>query len=322
MAKPRFVRSLLSFHCKDTDIFEKIWWFGEKNVILSAKSVLILEHTFTEEERKRWNDIIIGCFRKFVEICEQHGLTYYCVGGTAIGCVRHEGLIPWDDDIDVGMPRPDYDRLLEIAQETDFGAYDLVTPYSKGYYPYFFGKFCDARTKLIENERVPCMYGAYIDVFPIDGTAPTREEAAGMVRLFKRWSNKIDAVLTLMTIREWLSLALKPKEWGRMAWHAAGRLMGRERLRMLIINRLERIVRKYPYEESPYVVNYGGAWGEKEVHPREWIFPLIRGRFEGMEVNLPGDYDRYLRQIYGDYMQLPPEEKRVSQHRHAMVELY
>ena len=143
-----------------------------------------MEYVFTEEERKRWNDILIGCLHRFIEICEKHNLTYFCVGGTVIGTVRHGGLIPWDDDIDVAMPRPDYDRFLEIAKTENMGDYEVASPEMKGY-PYFFSKFCDANTSLIELENVPCLYGVYIDIFPIDGTAPTKEEAGKLMRKFR-----------------------------------------------------------------------------------------------------------------------------------------
>ncbi len=280
-----------------------------------------MEHVFTTEERQRWNDILMGCLHRFMDICEQYGLTYYCVGGTVIGAVRHRGFIPWDDDIDVAMPRPDYDKLLQIAKDHDFGGYELATPSMEGY-PYFFSKFCDANTSLVELEKVPCLYGVYIDVFPIDGTAPTKREAEQIMRRFKRINNKINAVLSHLTLKEYLSLVLQPKEWGRMAMQTAAFILGRENVRRWLIGALERIAAKYDYNQSTYIVNYGGAWAEKEIHPKEWIFPLTTKHFEDVDVYIPGDYDRYLRQMYGDYMQLPPEEKRVSHHDHYFVDLY
>lgn len=280
-----------------------------------------MEYVFTEEERKRWNDILIGCLHRFIEICEKHNLTYFCVGGTVIGTVRHGGLIPWDDDIDVAMPRPDYDRFLEIAKTENMGDYEVASPEMKGY-PYFFSKFCDANTSLIELENVPCLYGVYIDIFPIDGTAPTKEEAGKLMRKFKRINNKINATLSRLSLREYLSLLMNPKEWGRVVFQTLGLVCGREKIRKELLRRLERIARMYNYDSAKNVANYGGAWGEKEIHPKEWVIPLTKKRFEDTEVFIPGNYDLYLRQMYGDYMQLPPVEKRVSHHYHAFVDLY
>ena len=69
----------------------------------------------TKELQPKWNAVIVDVFAAFIRICEQYGLRYFCAGGTAIGAVRHQGMIPWDDDIDVFMPRPDYDRFLALA---------------------------------------------------------------------------------------------------------------------------------------------------------------------------------------------------------------
>ena len=276
---------------------------------------------FSEEERKRWNEILLRCLHKFTDICKEYGLTYFCVGGTVIGAVRHGGLIPWDDDIDVAMPRPDYERFLEIAKTTDLCGFEVASPDMKGY-PYFFSKFCDANTSLIELEEVPCLHGIYIDVFPIDGTAETKEEAEKIMRRFKRWNNKINATLSRLSVKEYLGLALIPKEWGRMFFQTLGFILGRENIRRFLIRKLDSIAKEYDYESSAYIVNYGGAWAEKEIHPKEWIFPLTKKKFEDTEVYIPGNYDSYLRQMYGDYMQLPPEEKRISHHKHAFVDLY
>lgn len=278
------------------------------------------EMEFTQEQRTKWNASIIGCLRKLMEICEEHHLTYYCIGGTAIGAVRHNGLIPWDDDIDVGLPRPDYDRLVEICRDKDLGDYELATP-ERRYYPCTFAKLCDRRTTLVERKGVPCVYGLYVDVFPIDGTAPTKEGAVKLMKKYRRLTNKIDAVLTHYTIGEYLSLALKPREWGRMAVQTAGVLLGRERVRKIIVRRADKLARRYDYATAKNLVNYNGCYGSREIFPREWAETQTEHLFEGMMVKIPVNSDAYLRNVYGDYMQLPPVEKRVCQHNHVFFDL-
>ena len=280
-----------------------------------------MEYQFSEEDKKRWNDILTGCLHKFEEICEAHQLTYFCVGGTVIGAVRHGGMIPWDDDIDVAMPRPDYDRFLQLCKTIDLGHYELATPEMKGY-PFFFSKFCDKDTSLIEIENVPCLYGIFIDIFPIDGTSSDKAEATQMMKNFKRISNKIDATIAHLTFGEYLSLLFQPKQWGRMAFQTAAFLLGRENIRKRLINKLNAIATSHDFNASQYIANYGGAWAEKEIHPKEWILPLTKKHFEDTEVYIPGNYHEYLTQMYGDYMQLPPVEKRISHHNHAFVDLY
>ncbi len=274
----------------------------------------------TPEQRTQWKAIITGCLQQFITLCEEHRLTYYCVGGTAIGAVRHQGLIPWDDDIDVAMPRPDYDRFLELCKRQDLGDYELATPERKGY-PCHFAKLCDRRTTLIEKRDVPCVYGLYIDIFPIDGTAPDMAEAKRLLRKYKQWNNKLDAALTRHTLRQYLALALKPKEWGRMAVQTAAVIIGRERVRRYIIHRLDSMARQYDYTTATLVANYDGAYREREIFPKAWTDTLCDKPFEHLTVKLPGNYDAYLKNIYTDYMQLPPEEQRVCHHLHDYLDL-
>lgn len=274
----------------------------------------------TPEQRTQWKAIITGCLQQFITLCEEHRLTYYCVGGTAIGAVRHQGLIPWDDDIDVAMPRPDYDRFLELCKRQDLGDYELATPERKGY-PCHFAKLCDRRTTLIEKRDVPCVYGLYIDIFPIDGTAPDMAEAKRLLRKYKQWNNKLDAALTRHTLRQYLALALKPKEWGRMAVQTAAVIIGRERVRRYIIHRLDSMARLYDYTTATLVANYDGAYREREIFPKAWTDTLCDKPFEHLTVKLPGNYDAYLKNIYTDYMQLPPEEQRVCHHLHDYLDL-
>lgn len=275
---------------------------------------------FTLEQRTKWNAAIIGCMHKLKDLCEEHHITYYCIGGTAIGAVRHSGLIPWDDDIDVGLPRPDYERFVEICRNSDLGDYELATPERK-YYPCTFAKLCDRRTTLVERKGVPCVYGVYIDVFPIDGTAPTKEEAEKMMRKYRRLTNKIDAVLTHYSPMRFLALATQPREWGRMATQIAGMLFGRERIRKYIVHKAEQIAKKYDYATAKNLINYNGCYGSREIFPREWAETQCDHQFEDMIVKLPANCDAYLRNVYGDYMQLPPVEKRVCQHDHAFFDL-
>ena len=274
----------------------------------------------TPEQRTQWKAIITGCLQQFITLCEEHRLTYYCVGGTAIGAVRHQGLIPWDDDIVVAMPRPDYDRFLELCKRQDLGDYELATPERKGY-PCHFAKLCDRRTTLIEKRDVPCVYGLYIDIFPIDGTAPDMAEAKRLLRKYKQWNNKLDAALTRHTLRQYLALALKPKEWGRMAVQTAAVIIGRERVRRYIIHRLDSMARQYDYTTATLVANYDGAYREREIFPKAWTDTLCDKPFEHLTVKLPGNYDAYLKNIYTDYMQLPPVEQRVCHHLHDYLDL-
>ena len=274
----------------------------------------------TPELQPRWNAVILDVLRFFTELCRKHGLTYYCCGGTAIGAIRHEGFIPWDDDIDVFMPRPHYDRFIQIASTADLGCYELVTAYNKADYPLFFAKLCNKNTTLIEKADTPCVVGLHIDIFPIDGAPDDVAAAQAMEARFRKTKNKLEAICTHSTFGEYLRLLTMPKEWGRFVRKTVG-FFFRRAYREHLLRQLADISYQYDYDSSTIVAVYCGSYGPKEVFPKEWLRGTVPFPFEGLSVDLPTGYDQYLRQYYGDYMQLPPEEKRIAHHRKAYFNL-
>ena len=275
----------------------------------------------TPQEQPRWNAVINGVLRQYIAICKEHHLTYFCCGGTAIGAVRHQGMIPWDDDVDVFMPRPDYDRFIQIVSQQLPEGLELVTPYNKKDYHLFFAKLCDKHTTLQEELDVPCVYGLYIDIFPIDGAPDDIEDARAMIRLFTKTKHKLEAISTHVSFMTYLSLLKEPKEWGRFARKTIGFFL-RKWYRRHLLKQLSDISYRYSYESASLVAVYCGSYGPKEVFPKAWLQGTKTFLYEGMEVDLPTGYDEYLRQYYGDYMQLPPEEKRVSHHMKTYYNLY
>jgi len=274
----------------------------------------------TPELQPQWNAILTDVLREFINICKENNLTYFCCGGTAIGAIRHQGMIPWDDDIDVFMPRPDYDRFVEIAQNTDLGKYEIVSPFTHKDYPLYFVKLCNNKTTLMEEADTPCVYGLYIDIFPIDGASANYEEARAMERRFTKTKNKLEAISTHNTFKEYASLILSPKEWGRFVRKTIG-FFFRNQYRKHLLKQLDSICRTYPFDHSELVAVYCGSYGPKEVFPRQWLEGTVQFAYEGLTVDLPSGYDGYLRQYYGDYMQLPPIEKRVAHHSKAYFNL-
>lgn len=276
--------------------------------------------TVSPEQQPRWNSIIVDVLRAFDSICSKHHLTYFCGGGTAIGAVRHQGIIPWDDDIDVFMPRPDYDRFLSIALQTDLGDYEVLTPWNTADYPFHFSKMCNRHTTLVEEADTPCVTGLFIDIFPLDGTASDREEAIRLKRRFRKVANRLEAISTHNTFADYIRLLLRRSEWGRFAVKTAG-FFFRKPLRWWLLRRMESICRTYDYETAENVVVYCGVYDEREIYPKAWATSQVFFSFEGLQVPLSNGYDKYLRQFFGDYMQLPPVEKRVSHHVKAFFDM-
>ena len=270
--------------------------------------------------KDRWNATILDILKAFMQICDKHGLRYYCCAGTAIGAVRHHGIIPWDDDIDVIMPRPDYDRLLEIAKREDFGKYEIISPYSDPTYPLYFSKLSDRTTTLIEERERPCVIGLFVDIFPLDATDDDIDEAKRLKDKYTKIINRLNAVSTHNTFGEYMHLLTDPKEWGRFAIKTLA-FFCRTTIRRRLIAQMDEISHRYDYDQARNVQVYTGSYGYKEVFPKEWLGDGKMFPFEDTEVPLPQEYDKYLRQFFGDYMQLPPVEQRVEKHHRAYVNL-
>ena len=274
----------------------------------------------TKELQPRWNAVIIDVLSAFIRICEAQGLRYFCAGGTAIGAVRHQGMIPWDDDIDVFMPRPDYDRFLRLAAHSMPEGYEVLSPYATKDYPMYFAKMCNARTTLLENERIPCVFGLYIDIFPLDGACDDVETCYREKRRFKRLMNKLEAVSTHNSFGEYVGLLTKRREWGRFAVKTVA-FCCRSWLRRWLLKHMDSIAYGHDYALSSRVVTYSGAYQRQEIYPKAWLETPQMFAFEGLMVNLPHDYDAYLRHFFGDYMTLPPVEQRASHHQKVFFNL-
>jgi lipopolysaccharide cholinephosphotransferase len=274
----------------------------------------------TPELQPKWNHTIEKVLAKFIEICNDNHITYFGCGGTGIGAVRHQGWIPWDDDVDVIMPRPDYDRFIKLMSEQLPEDFELITPYNSKTYPLYFAKFCYRPTTLVEDERIPFVDGLYIDLFPIDGASESLEEAQQQKNRFAKLANQLNAISTHNTFAEYLGLLASPKTWGRFVQKTVA-FFFRKTCRKNLLKRMDDISYRYDYAQCKQVCVHSGSYGIKEIYPKKWIEGTKQFTFEGMDIDLPSGYDAYLRHYFGDYMQLPPVEARVSHHLKAYFNL-
>ena len=247
----------------------------------------------------------------FSAFCERHDLRWSVNGGTLLGAVRHRGFIPWDDDVDLDMPRPDYDRMLELVKMDS-----ELPPYIDVRAPLPFCKWFDTRT-LISRKKYnlpPEERHLWIDIFPLDGL-PEDDDARR--RLYQRQSLLCRAVSLLQFYDEteaWY------RRLTRLLLRLPLRLVGRERLLRWLDSRARRI----PYDASPIVGNvcWGAGWNE-EVRKRDSWYQSQDLPFEHLKVNAPPSVicHQYLTQRYGDYMSLPPAEQRKAHEMEAWVKL-
>ena len=247
-------------------------------------------------------------------VCTKHNIRYFLTAGTLIGAVRHDGFIPWDDDIDVGMLREDYDRLRKVCDEDLDPAYFLHDWTSDPASPHPFYKL------KIRGTHYPEMLAAksdmndciYIDIFPYDN-APDGE--------FLRKLHHINRYLIKKILLLRCNFDLSGNRAGRKILYGALKFLSRVRSIEGWKKAYTRNQQKYNDRSTEKVVSLGGAYSyARESIPRTVVEKTIPHIFEGRGFQSPEGYDAFLRNCYGDYMQLPPEEQRVGRHEIAGID--
>lgn len=254
-------------------------------------------------ELKELQEIEINILKEFIKICGKYNLKYFAIGGTCLGAVRHKGFIPWDDDIDIGMPRKDYDKFIEIAKEELPKNLFLQNYKTEVNYILNFIKIRDCNTTFIEEstQNLNINHGIFIDIFPLDGV----KKINGLYKIDRIFIKFLTRIIALKLIPEYklphkianiVRIILKP--------------INLYKLHVLV----DKILEKNDYDKCDYITNGFGEWGIRETVPKKYFSNGLKVSFEGITINIPYEYDKYLTNVYGDYMTPPPKEKQVTHH--------
>lgn len=257
-----------------------------------------------EKMKKTWA-VLMDLYLEFADICERHGLKYCAYAGTILGAVRHQGFIPWDDDMDVCMPRKDYDKFIEVASHELTEPYFLQTPFTeKGYFRTI------SRLSNIKTTRITQFYkhsglsqGINLDIFPLDNCIPEtiEEEISEILVSAKKCSQYMKRndtnIMTPEHFASWKEyMTNNPmKEW----------------------QNVQDVAMRENCIETDYInMKVLVLPGSKYNLPLEkkWFDSVIKAKFEKIEVLIPSGFDSLLKTYYGDYMQYPPVEKRGTWH--------
>ena len=261
---------------------------------------------------EEYHAVLFDMLKQVDSICHAERLRYFLSGGTLLGAIRHKGFIPWDDDIDLMMPRPDYEIFLKRAEKRLPKRYILAFPDRTKDYSQPWIRIFDTRVAVDDSGMQRTLTRSlFVDVFPIDGLPSNRTLSNLCFTRVRAWD-----ILLKCARRK----ALYPDE--RLKWLKKP-MMALTRVRPLpkYAVSLNKSARRCSFERAHYAgVLATTHYGSRERMPVEVFRGSVQVPFEGGFFPAPIGYDTYLSRLYGDYMQLPPEEKRVSQHNlHAYL---
>ncbi len=238
-----------------------------------------------------------------VSFCEQEKIRYFLCGGTLLGAVRHKGFIPWDDDIDISMPRPDYNRFI---REYSHAFYEVHCWDTENEFICTYAKVSDSRTILTENANLGIQIGINIDIFPVDGLPKGKFENIKFVKEMKLLKG-----LVICASAKDISKRKNTKKIEITIIRLFYKLFN---IQSWLTGYAIRLAQKYPFDASEYVGVLVWGYGEKEIMKKSIACEYVKGNFEGRRMNILKNYDEYLFNLYGDYMKLPPEKDRIYKH--------
>ncbi len=231
------------------------------------------------------------------KICRENNIPYFLTNGTLLGAVRHKGCIPWDDDMDIAMLRPDYERFATIIQNLLPEPYEFVGPSTSDSYPMELGKVIDGSTTLIERWTYNQLGGVYLDIWPLDAVSD------------KRWQRRLhfSAYKVLNRLIYMRNRDPYKRGHGFSSWWP--RIVQALFKNGTLLRWMHKLQTACDFDKCDKVCMLDN--GERSIISKSVIGERKDGyEFEGHRFYGPEDYDTYLRALYGEYMNIPPENKR------------
>lgn len=276
-----------------------------------------MQHELENRDIKRIQEVLLRILNEFVRICDKYNLQYYPIDGTLLGLVRHKGFIPWDDDLDIAMPREDYDRFCEIAHR-ELPANMYWVSYEESLKGEYFGEiahlFCkdmQLETDYFDGTRrtdiwmdVMIMYGMPSSVFKQKLHYKYAFFFRGLARMgrIKNIGKRNYSFIEKCLIRLAKTIDLS-------------RILNTEKLLL----HSTRILKKYSTRNASHVIVVPSEYGIRETVSKDCYVSKEKEEFQGIQINIPANADAILRNLYGNYMQLPPIEEQKSKHKVTII---
>lgn len=264
-------------------------------------------YNFTKEELRQLQLKSLDILVYFRDFCKENKLNFCLCGGCCIGTVRNKGFIPWDDDIDIFMPREDYEKLKNIWNEkADINRYSYCITDEKNYYRNLFATINDNNTTFIKTHQIDLdiNHGIVLDILPLDGCPDSN---------LKRRCQIFWALIYSLFCAQVI-----PMSHGKIVTLLGKVILGcvqSKKLRYRIWKFAEKQMTKYKIKDCNNITELcSGPYYMTKQYPKEIFEEVIYMDFEGELMPVPKGYDIYLKIAFGDYMKLPPKEKQVPHH--------
>lgn len=263
---------------------------------------------FSPSDNIRYRCLLLQTYKAFSKFCYDNSIHFCAAGGTMIGAVRHQDMIPWDDDIDVYMKRSDYNKLIASRSLLEGSLYEIIDTTTKGYFC-SHAKFSHRFSTIWEFKSIPYVFGAFIDIFVLDYETLTYENVVKKRFKYDQKANFFYVCSNNHPFQE-IKKLLNGGEFTKAIWFLFQKMVLRyfhPILGKLLLNNTNN-------KSGEWLVAYTGTSGVKDIFQSEWFEAYILFPFNDTYINVPVGYDSFLRAMYGDYMTPPPINERDSHH--------
>ncbi|AXR43189.1 LicD family protein [Pediococcus pentosaceus] len=266
-------------------------------------------------ELKKIHSVDLLMLKETIKIFEEHNLEYFLIGGTLLGAIRHKGFIPWDDDLDIGVPRASYNVFIKKYAKELPNRYRLQDYNTKSGSKYYISRIQDLNVQVKERRGADLSTEyASIDLFPIDGTPNGKIRRNFFVNKVMFWR-----MIASFSQSKNIDLNRKRNIFEKLLVYIA-RILPFDSLldTRKIYNRIDILLSKYSMENSQVVGSLMGAYRKKELFSGEYVKRLTKVTFEDTEAYAPYEWDKYLKHMYGNYMEIPNRDE-IERKRHFEI---
>ncbi|WP_405289654.1 phosphorylcholine transferase LicD [Methanobrevibacter sp.] len=260
---------------------------------------------YDDDTLKHLQQVEIKILKYFIEICEKNNLTYFMYAGSLLGAIRHQGFIPWDDDIDVIMFREDFEKLNKILENDLDEKYNFFNVLNEETYHYTWGRLTLKNTLFKEwwGDQVDYTPNIFLDIFILDNVPQNKYK-----KFIQKWKSFTLNMLTSYSIIKFKNDSKLKEIFQQTIYYLIKILpVSPSTIKKACVNSFK----KYQYEDCEEVCDFPSENMMQMSFRSDWI-PLKKAKFEDMEVNIPNNYDKILRMDFNNYMELPPEDSRFN----------